>query len=78
MIETGGVRTRWRRRVASPTPRISFCVTLDERAKTISPSAAGLTAQQIIQTYSHDEWEAFIEEWAEAFDPPYAQIVMGC
>jgi hypothetical protein len=45
------------------------------RPKTISPSASGLTPQQIIQTYSSDDWEAFIEEWAEGFDPPYAQIV---
>jgi hypothetical protein len=45
------------------------------RPNTISPSASGLTPQQIIQTYSSDVWEAFTEEWAEGFDPPYAQIV---
>src|SRR5262245_9489140 len=43
--------------------------------QTIAPNASGLTPAQIIQTYSAEEWEIFIEEWSEGFDPPYVQVV---
>jgi len=42
---------------------------------TIAPDRSGLTPQQIVQTYSAEEWEAFIEEWTDGFDPPYEQVV---
>ena len=35
----------------------------------------GLTPSKIIQTYSPDEWEEFIDEWMEGFDPPYRQVI---
>jgi hypothetical protein len=38
-------------------------------------SPASLTPWKVIQTYDSTEWEAFIHEWAEGFDPPYAQVV---
>ncbi len=41
----------------------------------LDPAQQGMTPIKVIQTYSADDWEAFIEEWAEGFDPPYKQIV---
>ncbi len=43
--------------------------------QTLPPDQPGLTPLKLIQTYSPDDWEAFIEEWAEGFDPPYKQVV---
>jgi hypothetical protein len=40
---------------------------------TVSP--ASLTPRAIIQGYDSEDWEAFIAEWAEGFDPPYTQVV---
>jgi hypothetical protein len=39
------------------------------------PNQPGLTPLKLIQTYSPEEWEAFIEEWTEGFDPAYVQVV---
>lgn len=39
------------------------------------PNQPGLTPLKLIQTYSPQEWEAFIEEWTEGFAPPYVQVV---
>lgn len=41
----------------------------------LPPNQPSLTPVKLIQTYSADDWEAFIEEWAEGFQPPYNQIV---
>lgn len=40
----------------------------------IPPNQPGLTPLKLIQTYSAEEWEAFIEEWAEGFSPAYDQV----
>jgi len=37
-------------------------------------SASTLMPEQVLQLYSEDDWEQFILEWAEGFDPPYAHI----
>ena len=44
----------------------------DAGSQPVSPSQ--LTPWQVIRTYSSNEWETFIEEWTEGFDPPYAAI----
>jgi hypothetical protein len=41
----------------------------------LSPNQSGLTPLKLIQTYSPEDWEAFIEEWTEGFDPAYTQVV---
>lgn len=40
----------------------------------LSPDQPGLTPLKLIQTYSAEDWEAFIEEWAEGFSPAYDQV----
>jgi C-terminal domain 6 of the ABC-three component (ABC-3C) systems len=46
-----------------------------DTGEAVSPSSSGLSPQQIVQTYSPNEWEAFIEEWSDGFDPPYTQVI---
>lgn len=41
----------------------------------LSPVQPGLTPGTLIQTYSPDEWERFIVEWTEGFQPSYHQVV---
>lgn len=41
----------------------------------LSPNQGGLTEEKLIQTYSADEWEAFITEWMTGFSPPYQKVV---
>lgn len=43
--------------------------------QTLPPNQPGLTPLKLIQTYSPEDWESFIGEWAEGFNPPYTQIV---
>jgi len=38
-------------------------------------SQPAMTPAKVISGYSADEWEVFVDEWAEGFDPPYAQVV---
>jgi hypothetical protein len=47
----------------------------DASQKLLSVNQSGLTPWKMIQTYSSDEWEEFIEEWSEGFNPPYSQVV---
>lgn len=35
---------------------------------TVSPT-------KVIRTYSADEWQVFVEEWCEGFEPPYTQVI---
>lgn len=44
-----------------------------KKEPTVSP--ANLTPRKVVQTYNPTEWEEFIEEWADGFAPPYAQVV---
>ena len=41
----------------------------------VDPIKSGLTPWKIVQLYSSDEWEDFIVEWSEGFDPPYHTVV---
>lgn len=41
----------------------------------LSVNQPGLRPSQILYSYEANEWEGFIEEWAEGFDPPYIQVV---
>lgn len=51
-------------------------VPMPEAASTrIDVQQAGLTPWKLIQLYSPDEWEDFIVEWTEGFDPPYHSVV---
>lgn len=47
----------------------------DGSENTLAASQPGLTPIKLLQTYSSEEWEAFIAEWAEGFDPSYVQVV---
>jgi len=42
--------------------------------QSLAPNQPGLTPLKLIQTYSAEDWEAFIEEWAEGFSPAYDQV----
>jgi len=44
-------------------------------AQPLPPDQPGLTPLKVVQTYSPEDWEAFIEEWTEGFEPPYTQVV---
>ena len=44
--------------------------------KRVDVADAGLTPWQIIQNYDDKEWEHFIAEWSEGFDPPYNQVIV--
>lgn len=41
----------------------------------LSPAQPGMSPWKVIQTYEPNEWEEFIREWAEGFNPPYTQVV---
>jgi hypothetical protein len=43
--------------------------------QSLSVNQPAMTPWKVIQTYSSDEWEAFIVESTEGFDPPYTQVV---
>lgn len=36
----------------------------------------GMTPWQVIQSYDDKNWEHFITEWSEGFNPPYQQVVL--
>lgn len=44
-------------------------------ASNIPLSVSSLTPLKLVRTYEPAEWEEFIAEWAEGFDPPYKQIL---
>ena len=41
----------------------------------LDETKSGLTPRKLMQTYDADEWEVFIEEWCDGFDPKYHQVV---
>lgn len=41
----------------------------------LSPAQPGLTPWKLLQTYSSGEWEDFIVEWTEGFQPKYHQVI---
>jgi hypothetical protein len=47
----------------------------DAAQQSLSPLQPGLTPWKVIQTYSPEEWELFIIEWTEGFEPKYRQVV---
>ncbi len=44
----------------------------DGRAVTVCPST--VTPEKLIQLLTEDEWEQFVLEWSEGFDPKYAHV----
>ncbi len=47
---------------------------VDASKEKLDVAQAGLTPWKVIQTYSADEWEDFIVEWTDGFDPAYYQV----
>ncbi|MBN9519243.1 hypothetical protein J0H58_12095 [bacterium] len=46
----------------------------DPAQQPLPPDQPALTPVKLIQTYSAEDWEAFVEEWAEGFNPAYDQV----
>jgi hypothetical protein len=46
----------------------------DPAQQPLAPDQPGLSPIKLIQTYSADDWESFVEEWAEGFSPAYDQV----
>lgn len=47
----------------------------DAEQTKLDVAQSGLTPWKLIQTYSPDEWEHFIVEWSEGFQPAYQQVI---
>ncbi len=46
----------------------------DAATTKLSPNQPGMTPLKVIQTYTASEWEEFIREWAEGFEPRHTKI----
>lgn len=46
----------------------------DATQQLLDTAKTGLTPWKLIQTYSPDEWELFVLEWMDGFDPPYKHV----
>ena len=47
----------------------------DAAQRKLAAAQPGLTPWKVVQTFSPDEWEEFVVEWADGFDPAYRQVV---
>lgn len=47
----------------------------EDTLSTVDIGRSGLTPWKIIQTYEPEEWQEFIVEWCEGFEPAYHQVV---
>lgn len=48
---------------------------IDASQQNLDVAKARLTPWMLIQTYNEDDWEVFVLEWMEGFDPPYAHVI---